>query len=344
MTAPKYLFTDDNSEAIDELEAYQEEFQIFLNDLYTRYGLPETNEETGEPYTEDEKIDYLLSLGVNPTVWFQNAQLKKEREEERKAAAFTPLGMAREIIVDGEVVNTYDFLVETYGFEPYTKGSVLNILTDIDDLKNLQQQLKDAGYLTAGTYNPGIVNIATTQAMERLLSDANNAKDPKKRKWNNYLIDVLINPKFDTSDLPSEPDLDYNQLGNTVVNTVKSEIGRDPTKEEYDILLGILAGYETEEFEQTVSSLGPKYREKTTTLEPGYNPITGELEIDREVETGGIEKIDSDVKIEDAGAKFQAKVREMFKPTKDLNQRREQSKNVVNLINRSVAGLGSIGG
>ena len=57
-----------------------------------------------------------------------------------------------------------------------------------------------------------------------------------------------------------------------------------------------------------------------------------------------IEKIDDNVKIEDAGAKFQAKVREMFKPTKDLNQRREQSKNVVNLINRSVAGLGSIGG
>ena len=338
MTAPKYLFTDDNSEAIDELEKTQEEFQIFLNDLYTRYGLPETNEETGLPYTEEEKIDYLITnYAINPTVWFQNAQLKKQREEERKEAAFTPLGMPREIIVDGEVVNTYDFLVETYGFEPYTKGSVLNILTDTDDLKNLQQQLKDAGYLTAGTYNPGIVNIATTQAMERLLSDANNAKDPKKRKWNNYLIDVLVNPKFDTSDLPSEPDLDYNQLGNTVVNTVKSEIGRDPTKEEYDILLGILAGYETDEFEQTVSSLGPKYKKQTTTV-GGFG--SGGIE----VETGEIIKVDSDVKIEDAGAKFQAKVREMFKPTKDLNQRREQSKNVVNLINRSVAGLGSIGG
>jgi hypothetical protein len=338
MTAPKYLFTDDNSEAIDELEKTQEEFQIFLNDLYTRYGLPETNEETGLPYTEEEKIDYLITnYAINPTVWFQNAQLKKQREEERKEAAFTPLGMPREIIVDGEVVNTYDFLVETYGFEPYTKGSVLNILTDTDDLKNLQQQLKDAGYLTAGTYNPGIVNIATTQAMERLLGDANNATDPKKRKWNNYLIDVLINPKFDTSDLPSEPDLDYNQLGNTVVNTVKSEIGRDPTKEEYDILLGILAGYETDEFEQTVSSLGPKYKKQTTTV-GGFE--SGGIE----VETGEIIKVDSDVKIEDAGEKFKATVREMFKPTKDLNQRREQSRNVVNLINRSVAGLGSIGG
>lgn len=338
MTAPKYLFTDDNSEAIDELEKTQEEFQIFLNDLYTRYGLPETNEETGLPYTEEEKIDYLITnYAINPTVWFQNAQLKKQREEERKAAAFTPLGMPREIIVNGEVVNTYDFLVETYGFEPYTKGSVLNILTDTDDLKNLQQQLKDAGYLTAGTYNPGIVNIATTQAMERLLGDANNATDPKKRKWNNYLIDVLINPKFDTSDLPSEPDLDYNQLGNTVVNTVKSEIGRDPTKEEYNILLGILAGYETDEFEQTVSSLGPKYKKQTTTV-GGFE--SGGVE----VETGEIIKVDSDVKIEDAGEKFKATVREMFKPTKDLNQRREQSRNVVNLINRSVAGLGSIGG
>ena len=245
--------------------------------------------------------------------------------------------MPREIIVDGEVVNTYDFLVETYGFEPYTKGSVLNILTDTDDLKNLQQQLKDAGYLTAGTYNPGIVNIATTQAMERLLGDANNATDPKKRKWNNYLIDVLINPKFDTSDLPSEPDLDYNELGNTVVNSVRNEIKRDPTKEEFDILLGILAGYETDEFEQTVSSLGPKYKKQTTTV-GGFE--SGGIE----VETGEIIKVDSDVKIEDAGEKFKATVREMFKPTKDLNQRREQSRNVVNLINRSVAGLGSIGG
>ena len=338
MTAPKYLFTDDNSEAIDELEKTQEEFQIFLNDLYTRYPLPEINEETGEPYTEEEKIDYLITnFGINPTSWFQQAQLKKEREEERKEAAFTPLGMPREIIVDGEVVNTYDFLVEKMGFEPYTKGSVLNILTDIDDLKNLQQQLKDAGYLTAGTYNPGIVNIATTQAMERLLGDANNATDPKKRKWNNYLIDVLINPKFDTSDLPSEPDLDYNELGNTVVNSVRNEIKRDPTKEEFDILLGILAGYETDEFEQTVSSLGPKYKKQTTTV-GGFE--SGGIE----VETGEIIKVDSDVKIEDAGEKFKATVREMFKPTKDLNQRREQSRNVVNLINRSVAGLGSIGG
>ena len=102
-------------------------------------------------------------------------------------------------------------------------------------------------------------------------------------------------------------------------------------------MLGILAGYETEEFEQTVSSLGPKYKKQTKTVGGiGSGGI--------EVETGEIIKVDSDVKIEDAGAKFQAKVREMFKPTKDLNQRREQSRNVVNLINRSVAGLGSIGG
>ena len=337
MTAPKYLFTDDNSEALDELEKTQEEFQIFLNDLYTRYPLPEINEETGEPYTEEEKIDYLIkNYSINPTVWFQNAQLKKEREEERKAAAFTPLGMPREIIVDGEVVNTYDFLVETMGFEPYTEGSALNILdglSSVNELKNLQQQLKDAGYLQAGTYNPGFVNTATTQAVERLLGDSNNSG----KKWNNYLIDVLINPKFDTSDLPSEPDLDYNELGNTVVNSVRNEIKRDPTKEEFDILLGILAGYEIDEFEQTVSSLGPKYKKQTTTV-GGFG--SGGVE----VETGEIIKVDSDVKIEDAGEKFKATVREMFKPTKDLNQRREQSKNVVNLINRSVAGLGSIGG
>jgi len=244
--------------------------------------------------------------------------------------------MPREIIVDGEVVNTYDFLVETMGFEPYTEGSALNILdglSSVNELKNLQQQLKDAGYLQAGTYNPGFVNTATTQAVERLLGDSNNSG----KKWNNYLIDVLINPKFDTSDLPSEPDLDYNELGNTVVNSVRNEIKRDPTKEEFDILLGILAGYEIDEFEQTVSSLGPKYKKQTTTV-GGFG--SGGVE----VETGEIIKVDSDVKIEDAGEKFKATVREMFKPTKDLNQRREQSKNVVNLINRSVAGLGSIGG
>ena len=337
MTAPKYLFTDDASEALDELDADQAEYLEWLNLKFQTYGIPEYDDK-GNKLTLTEKTLLLQDKGIiSPYQAWQSVKQKEEIEEERKAVAFTPIGMPREIIVDGEVVNTYDFLVETYGFEPYTKGSALNILTNIDDLKNLQQQLKDAGYLTAGTYNPGIVNIATTQAMERLLGDANNATDPKKRKWNNYLIDVLINPKFDTSDLPSEPDLDYNQLGNTVVNTVKSEIGRDPTKEEYDILLGILAGYETEEFEQTVSSLGPKYKKQTKTVGGiGSGGI--------EVETGEIIKVDSDVKIEDAGAKFQAKVREMFKPTKDLNQRREQSKNVVNLINRSVAGLGSIGG
>ena len=337
MTAPKYLFTDDASEALDELDADQAEYLEWLNLKFQTYGIPETDDE-GNELTLSEKTALLEDEGIiSPYQRWLSLKQEEELEEERKAVAFTPIGMPREIIVDGEVVNTYDFLVETYGFEPYTKGSVLNILTDTDDLKNLQQQLKDAGYLTAGTYNPGIVNIATTQAMERLLGDANNATDPKKRKWNNYLIDVLINPKFDTSDLPSEPDLDYNELGNTVVNTVKSEIGRDPTKEEYDILLGILAGYETDEFEQTVSSLGPKYKKETKIY--GGIGSTGV-----EVETGEIIKVDSDVKIEDAGAKFQAKVREMFKPTKDLNQRREQSKNVVNLINRSVAGLGSIGG
>ena len=336
MTAPKYLFTDDASEALDELDADQAEYLEWLNLKFQTYEIPETDDE-GNKLTLSEKTLLLQDEGIiSPYQAWLSLKQEEKIEEERKAVAFTPIGMPREIIVDGEVVNTYDFLVETMGFEPYTKGSVLNILdglSSVNELKNLQQQLKDAGYLTAGTYNPGIVNIATTQAMERLLGDSNNSG----KKWNNYLIDVLINPKFDTSDLPSEPDLDYNELGNTVVNTVKSEIGRDPTKEEYDILLGILAGYETDEFEQTVSSLGPKYKKQTTTV-GGFG--SGGIE----VETGEIIKVDSDVKIEDAGAKFQAKVREMFKPTKDLNQRREQSKNVVNLINRSVAGLGSIGG
>tara|TARA_X000000368_G_scaffold385580_1_gene344944 strand:+ start:1212 stop:2222 length:1011 start_codon:yes stop_codon:yes gene_type:complete len=336
MTAPKYLFTDDASEALDELDADQAEYLEWLNLKFQTYGIPEYDDE-GNKLTLSQRTQVFQDKTlIAPYQAWQSIKQKEEIEEERKAVAFTPIGMPREIIVDGEVVNTYDFLVETMGFEPYTKGSALNILdglSSVNELKNLQQQLKDAGYLQAGTYNPGFVNTATTQAVERLLGDSNNSG----KKWNAYLIDVLINPKFDTSDLPSEPDLDYNQLGNTVVNTVKSEIGRNPTKEEYDILLGILAGYETDEFEQTVSSLGPKYKKQTTTV-GGIG--SGSIE----VETGEIIKVDSDVKIEDAGAKFQAKVREMFKPTKDLNQRREQSRNVVNLINRSVAGLGSIGG
>ncbi len=336
MTAPKYLFTDDASEALDELDADQAEYLEWLNLKFQTYEIPEYDDE-GNKLTLSQRTQVFQDKTlIAPYQAWQSIKQKEEIEEERKAVAFTPIGMPREIIVDGEVVNTYDFLVETMGFEPYTKGSALNILyglSSVNELKNLQQQLKDAGYLQAGTYNPGFVNTATTQAVERLLGDSNNSG----KKWNAYLIDVLINPKFDTSDLPSEPDLDYNQLGNTVVNTVKSEIGRNPTKEEYDILLGILAGYETDEFEQTVSSLGPKYKKQTTTVGGiGSGGI--------EVETGEIIKVDSDVKIEDAGAKFQAKVREMFKPTKDLNQRREQSRNVVNLINRSVAGLGSIGG
>ena len=336
MTAPKYLFTDDASEALDELDADQAEYLEWLNLKFQTYGIPETDDE-GNELTLSEKTALLEDEGIiSPYQRWLSLKQEEELEEERKAVAFTPIGMPREIIVDGEVVNTYDFLVETMGFEPYTEGSALNILdglSSVNELKNLQQQLKDAGYLQAGTYNPGFVNTATTQAVERLLGDSNNSG----KKWNAYLIDVLINPKFDTSDLPSEPDLDYNQLGNTVVNSVRNEIKRDPTKEEFDILLGILAGYEIDEFEQTVSSLGPKYKKQTTTV-GGFG--SGGIE----VETGEIIKVDSDVKIEDAGAKFQAKVREMFKPTKDLNQRREQSRNVVNLINRSVAGLGSIGG
>ena len=336
MTAPKYLFTDDASEALDELDADQAEYLEWLNLKFQTYGIPETDDE-GNELTLSEKTALLEDEGIiSPYQRWLSLKQEEELEEERKAVAFTPIGMPREIIVDGEVVNTYDFLVETMGFEPYTEGSALNILdglSSVNELKNLQQQLKDAGYLQAGTYNPGFVNTATTQAVERLLGDSNNSG----KKWNAYLIDVLINPKFDTSDLPSEPDLDYNELGNTVVNSVRNEIKRDPTKEEFDILLGILAGYEIDEFEQTVSSLGPKYKKETTTV-GGFG--SGGIE----VETGEIIKVDSDVKIEDAGAKFQAKVREMFKPTKDLNQRREQSRNVVNLINRSVAGLGSIGG
>ena len=46
----------------------------------------------------------------------------------------------------------------------------------------------------------------------------------------------------------------------------------------------------------------------------------------------------------DANQRFQNKVKELFKPEMDLNQRREQTRNVANVIKSSVAGLRSIGG
>jgi hypothetical protein len=57
-----------------------------------------------------------------------------------------------------------------------------------------------------------------------------------------------------------------------------------------------------------------------------------------------IERVLSTTTPSNSVAKFESKVRELFKPEMDLNQRREQTQNVANIIKSSVAGLGSIGG
>ena len=109
------------------------------------------------------------------------------------------------------------------------------------------------------------------------------------------------------------------------------------TKNELDILTGILSGYKTEEFEQgksaLIASAGPQYEVEKIMFE-GKN-----------IETGGIRKLEApEVVVENAEEKFTAKVRELFKPEMDLNQRREQTRNVADIIKSSVAGLRSIGG
>ncbi len=63
------------------------------------------------------------------------------------------------------------------------------------------------------------------QALNSLFADANNAG----QVYNNYLNKILLNPQYDTSLYPTEPELNYDELGNTVINTVKKQIGREPS-------------------------------------------------------------------------------------------------------------------
>ena len=61
--------------------------------------------------------------------------------------------------------------------------------------------------------------------------------------------------------------------------------------------------------------------------------------------TGGVRKLEEpEVVVQNAEERFTAKVKELFQPEMDLNQRREQTQNVANIIKSSVAGLRSIGG
>ena len=84
-----------------------------------------------------------------------------------------------------------------------------------------------------------------------------------------------------------------------------------------------------------MQQVGPKYTTgKTFTMTPSGPQITE-----------GLRKVDQpEIVVSDPTQKFEAKVRELFKPEMDLNQRREQTRNVANIIKSSVAGLRSIGG
>jgi hypothetical protein len=156
--------------------------------------------------------------------------------------------------------------------------------------------------------------------------------------WDNLLDEILISPLFDPSDLPQFQEPDFVTLTNDVINTVKQEIGRTPTQSEIDILTNIFAGLKEQEFNEGIDAL-------TDTLQPGY---AKKKVFDPETETMVEEIIPSSSVVSqpgfDANQRFQAKVQELFKPEMDLNQRREQTRNVANVIKSSVAGLRSIGG
>lgn len=281
----------------------------------------------------DARVKYIFdNFGVDLRA---NFDAITEAQEEKILK--DPVGLPNEIVVNGEVVNTYDYLVREFpGFVPYVTGDAKTILDSFrteSQIKEIQQQLQDAGYLKQGSYFAGILDEVTYQKFNELLKDSNN----NGSKWRGFLNRVLTNPKLDLSEIPDKPQLDYNEITNTVITSVKREIGREPTKEELDILTGILSGYKTEEFEQGVSALiaqaGPQYEMEKINFEG------------RNIATGGVRKLEEpEVVVENAEEKFTSKVRELFKPEMDLNQRREQTQNVANIIKSSVAGLRSIGG
>ena len=302
-----------------------EEYRNYLDSLFQYYKV--------QGDTLQEKIAAVEEItGMSVGLLYQQAKDK----EERKNIAFTPLGLPREMVINAgtpneQVVATYDYLKDNTNFVPYIKGDAADILDGLTtdaNVRTFQQKLLDAGYLKAGAYVPGFLGQSTTDALNNLLADSNNAG----RKYDSYLNSILLNPKYDASMYPTEPELDYNELGNTVINTVKKQIGREPTKSEYDILLGLLAGYKTTEYKEGLEALGPQYKREDIMFEGRMIPFGQDVE--------RIEQVTPT----NASANFEAKVRELFKPEMDFNQRREQTRNVANIIKSSVAGLRSIGG
>lgn len=248
-------------------------------------------------------------------------------------SSLTPFGMSKYTQVGNTQESTYDFFLNNFGISLYMPGDdteQLNKLKTRKAIETLQTQLEDAGLLKDGSYTKGLVDNSTKKAFQGLLGDANSAG----KDWKTTLNFILTNPKYDTSDLPEELELDYADLTNKVLNTVKSVVGRAPTDNELEILTGLLAGFKQEQFEGELTNA-------EIAAQPAYKEIMFEGR-----PTGVLQKTELEgfVTPTNAEAKFQSKVNELFKPEMDFNQRREQTRNVANIIKSSIAGLRSIGG
>lgn len=246
----------------------------------------------------------------------------------------TPYGMSKYMQVGNTQESTYDFFLNNFGISLYMPGDdteELNKLTTRKSIESLQTQLEDAGILKDGSYTKGFIDSSTRKAFQSLLGDANSAG----KSWKEALEYILTNPKYDTSELPDKLELDYADLTNKVLNTVKSVVGRTPTDTELEVLTNILAGLKQEQFEGELSNA-------EIAAQPMYREV-------RDIDTKGTKTLykmtpKGFVTPTDAEAKFQSKVQELFKPELDFNQRREQTRNVANIIKSSIAGLRSIGG
>ena len=202
-------------------------------------------------------------------------------------------------------------------------------------IKKLQKKLETAGFLNRDNYIPGVLAGATLTAMYNLMGESNELGT----SWNTLLDNIVIAPLYDPSDLPEFEEPDFVTLTNDVIRVVKKEIGRTPTQSEINILTGILGNLKETEFKEGIDAL-------TDTLQPGYAKKEVMFE-GRMTPTSEVVEVDTPSQaraVASAEDVFAAKVKDLFKPEMDLNQRREQTKNVANIIKSSIAGLRSIGG
>jgi hypothetical protein len=202
-------------------------------------------------------------------------------------------------------------------------------------IKKLQKKLETAGFLNRDNYIPGVLAGGTLNAMYKLMGESNELNTA----WDTLLDNIVLAPLYDPSDLPKFEEPDFVTLTNDVIRVVKREIGRTPTQSEINILTGILGNLKETEFKEGIDAL-------TDTLQPGYAKKEVMFE-GRMVPTSEVVEVDvpsQPREVASAEDVFATKVRDLFKPEMDLNQRREQTKNVANIIKSSIAGLRSIGG